>query len=118
MKPLHDGLLDPRTWLDRVGRLLEGLGEADTAPDRHIRKAYHLVQLAPGIVAEQLPDRIEEDQLEAMLDNGAYVPAVAALIGPGYDAHASQAALHDHDPALSMLAAWAGSFLQPAVQPN
>lgn len=115
MKPLHDGLLDPRTWLDRVGRLLDGLGDTEAAPDRHIRKAYHLVQLAPEPMAAGLPDPIDEDRFEALLEEGSYVPAVSALIGVGYEVYGGEHDAHDRDPSLSMLAAWAASFRQPAA---
>lgn len=118
MKPMHDGLLDPKTWLERIDLLLAGLGDDASSPDRHIRKAYHLVQLAPEPIAMRLSGVIEESEFEAMLDSGHYVPAVAALIGPGHHAQHDAPTMRGCDPSLSMLAAWAGSFVEPAHQPN
>lgn len=73
--------LDANTWFDRMRRLVEGLGEGDGTPDRHIRKAYHLHALAPQPIKEMMPAPVEEERLEAMLECGAYESAVASLIG-------------------------------------
>lgn len=71
--------LDADTWFDRMARLAEGLGEG--APDRHLRKAYHLRALAPHPLKGMMAAAVEEERFEAMLECGAYESAVTSLIG-------------------------------------
>ena len=73
--------LDANTWFDHMERLVEGLGKGESAPDRHIRKAYYLHALAPQPLKAMMPAPIEEERFEAMLDCGAYESAVTSLIG-------------------------------------
>lgn len=75
--------LDPATWFARVERLLDTTERMDGgSPDFAIRKAYHLVNLAPGPLRTLLPAQIDEQAMERMLDCGGYETAVMALIGP------------------------------------
>lgn len=74
--------LDAITWFERMGRLLDGLGQDNGGPERHIRQAYHLHCLAPHPLKRMMADPVEEARMEAMLDCGAYESAVCTLIGP------------------------------------
>lgn len=129
--------LDANTWFDRMARLVEGLGEGEGAPDRHIRKAYHLQALAPHPLSAMMGAPVEEERFEAMLECGAYESAVTSLIGG-----AAQVTVGCDDPdagievrlrvnpvspggeetatswPTAMLEAWAVSFLRLRPLPN
>lgn len=131
----EDDTLDAATWFDQMGRLLQGLIDSDATPERNIRKAYHLLCLAPHALKRMLPTPVAETRLEKMLECGAYESAVALLLGAtghvtvvGSDGGRGievrmridpQAPEEPHEPwAMAMLEAWAVSFLRFRALPN
>lgn len=135
---MHDNeLLDPRTWLERVGRFLDGLSESEGGPERQLRQAYHLVRLAPEMVARSLPAPVTEAEFERMLAEAKFATAVKTFLGPNFvRTGADEAPVLNFtgqstgrvcpsacpgmidDRSLAMLRAWAGSFLPPQAQLN
>lgn len=91
--------LDIATWYDRMGRFIEGLNEGDGGAGRHIRKAYHLLSLAPYALRPMMAPPVEEAKLEAMLECGAFESAVASLIGKTGHVTVSNG---DNDPAIEI----------------
>lgn len=110
--------LDPMTWLDRIRRFARGLYASETSPERHIRTAYHLVRLAPGMVSRSLPEPIEEATFEAMLADGRYESAVTTLIGSQDAARPTEGTATTSDRSLAMLEDWAGGFVRLETQPS
>ncbi len=113
----HDELLDPITWLGQVRRLVDGVHADPSCPERHIRKAYHLVCLAPEPLSRAFPDPIEEDALEAMLADEKYESAALRVVGPKF-AVAKTAPCPRGDRSLAILAACAENVLQLETQPG
>ena len=127
--------LDTAIWFERMARFVQGLREAEGKPDHHIRKAYHLLCLAPKALKQTMPDPVEESRLEAMLECGAYESAVASIFGAASkvsiktsnSTRGVEACMHI-DPrapestretwATAMLDAWAGSYLSRRPLPN
>lgn len=129
--------LDIMTWLQRLGRLADGIGQSGESADRHIRKAYHLHCLAPDPLKRMMPPPIEENRMEAMLECGAYESAVSCLIGKGgcvtvksgendtgieVSLRVNPSAPATEEPSetwpLAMLEAWAVSFLRLRPAPH
>lgn len=129
--------LDTATWFDRMDRFAAGLGEARSAPDRHIRKAYHLHCLAPHPLKGMMPPPVDEARMEAMLERGALESAVASLTGTAGQAalrngaaaaavegdmsvdstRMSETAVTEATP-MAMLEAWAAGFLRLRSRPH
>ena len=127
--------LDATTWFERMGRLVEGLNDKNGRPDRHIRKAYHLLCLAPTPIKRMLPDPIPESRLESLLECGAYESAVICILGGA--GHVTVTTSGDErgieirlriDPqahqttheswSIALLEAWAVSFLRLRALPH
>ena len=109
--------LDPVTWFDRVKRLVDGMHAGEPGSDRHIRKAYHLVRLAPESLSKTFPDPVEEDALEAMLADAQFELAALSVVGSKF-AIAMTMPCPRGDRSLGILASWANEVLRSRVEPG
>lgn len=117
MTSQHNDGLDPLTWLDRVRRLVDGMHAGEPCPERHIRKAYHLVRLAPEPMSKRFPDPIEEHALEAMLADSQFDLAASSVVGSEFAAAVGEPCLRG-DRSLAVLVAWAENVLQLEAEPR
>lgn len=116
MASQNNETLDPVTWLAQVRRLADGVHTGGPAPEHHIRKAYHLVRLAPEPLSRAFPDPMDEGALEAMLAAQQYEAAALSVVGPRF-ADGKTAPRPGGDRSMGVLAAWTDEVLNLESQP-
>ena len=74
--------LEPRSWFRMIGKLADQLENAPS--DRHeplLRRAYHLLELAPRPLRGMIRSDLTEARYEQLLDCGALESAAVGLVG-------------------------------------
>lgn len=73
--------LHPGTWLARLERLNEAIGDLEaTAADTLIRQAYHVGKLTPAPLRDVFQTDLSEERLEDLLEAEAHETLVFQLI--------------------------------------
>lgn len=81
MMPHDSEPLEPHTWFAQIERIAEGLSSLDgEAPDACIRRAFHIVNLAPAPLRDLIQPAPAEEVMERFLACGAYSSAALSLI--------------------------------------
>lgn len=76
--------LEPTIWFasfESVSQRARGL--SGQPPEQLLRHVFHLLQLTPGPLKDLFEPGTSEAEFERLLECGAYIDAVFALIGPG-----------------------------------
>lgn len=75
--------LEPVAWLTALDHLTRQTPRGEEALVRALRRAFHLVQLAPRPLRHVLASSATEADFEGFLAKGALLQAVEALVGEG-----------------------------------
>ena len=73
--------LEPGTWLLQLSKLAESARAAEADFATSLRRAFHLVQLAPRPLRNIIVCLVSEREFERLLETGAFLKATVALVG-------------------------------------
>ena len=83
MDKSHPESLHPETWFARLQRMADAIDDLDNAKSETlIRQAYHIVRLAPGPLRHLFRSELAEEDLEGLLNCGAFESAMFELMSP------------------------------------
>ena len=96
--------LEPNLWFNRIERLLDRSRSFENeAPCALLRQAMHVAQLAPRPLRDTVGFPSEEVAIEQMLECGAFLSAMAALLGPPVTYTLSRRGVAEYVAAVSCL---------------